>query len=117
MGKARRGSPFLPRARSRRSKWSSRTAKAALQPGWTSRAIAAPLKPLVINGVLFAASSGTRAAPAVLYAIDAASGKELWTSGKTITSPRAAACRADGGNVYVPGADGTLYAFGFEIEK
>ena len=91
--------------------------KVSLQPGWTSRAIAAPLKPLVINGILFAASSGTRAAPAVLYAIDAASGKELWTSGKTITSAARGGLSGGGGNVYVPGADGTLFAFGFDIEK
>lgn len=91
--------------------------KIALQPGWTSRPIAVPLTPLVINGVLFAASSGTRASPAVLYALDAASGKELWNSGRTITSPASGGLSGGQGNVYVPGADGTLYAFGFEIEK
>jgi hypothetical protein len=91
--------------------------KAALQPGWTSRAIAGPLAPLVVNGVLFTASSGTRNAPAVLYAIDAATGKDLWNSGRTIASPVRGGLSAGGGNVYVPGADSTLYAFGFEIEK
>jgi hypothetical protein len=35
--------------------------KPAFQTAWTSREIAAPLPPLVINGVLFAASTGTRA--------------------------------------------------------
>jgi outer membrane protein assembly factor BamB len=89
----------------------------ALQPGWTSRVITAPLTPLVINGVLFAASSGTRTAPGVLYAIDAASGKDLWNSGRTITSPVRGALSGGQGNVYVPGSDSTLYAFGFEIEK
>ncbi|OLE85599.1 MAG: hypothetical protein AUF76_00330 [Acidobacteria bacterium 13_1_20CM_2_65_9] len=93
--------------------------KVTVQPGW-ARAIAAPLKPLVINGVLFAASSGTRTAPAVLYAIDAMSGKDLWNSGRTITSSvRGGLSGLSGGqgNVYVPGSDSTLYAFGFEIEK
>jgi outer membrane protein assembly factor BamB len=94
-----------------------RGGKAALEPGWTSRAIDAPLKPLVINGVLFAASSGTRTAPAVLYAIDAASGKDLWNSGRTMTSAARGALSGGQGNVYVPGADSTLYAFGFEIAK
>jgi outer membrane protein assembly factor BamB len=89
----------------------------ALLPGWTSREIASPLPPLVINGVLFAASSGTRAAPAVLYAIDAATGKDLWNSGKTITSSVRGRLSGEQGNVYVPGSDSTLYAFGFEIEK
>lgn len=91
--------------------------KVTLQPGWTSRAIVAPLKPLVINGVLFAASSGTRTAPAVLHAIDAASGKDLWNSGRTITTSVRGGVSGGQGNVYVPGSDGTLYAFGFEIEK
>jgi outer membrane protein assembly factor BamB len=91
--------------------------KAALQRGWTSRAIAAPLKPIVINGVLFAASSGSRTAPAVLYAIDAATGKDLWNSGGAMTSPARGGLSGGQGNVYVPGSDGTLYAFGFEIPK
>jgi hypothetical protein len=91
--------------------------KIALQRGWTSRDIASPLPPLVINGVLFAASSGTRTAPAVLYAIDAASGKDLWNSGRTMTSSVRGGLSSGQGNVYVPGSDSTLYAFGFEIEK
>jgi len=89
----------------------------ALQPGWTSRVITAPLTPVVINGVLFAASSGSRTAPGVLYAIDAVSGKDLWNSGRTITSSVRGALSGGQGNVYVPGSDSTLYAFGFEIEK
>ena len=60
--------------------------KPAFAPGWTSRDIASPLPPLVVNGVLFAAASGTRTVPAVLYALDAATGKDLWNSGKTVTS-------------------------------
>jgi outer membrane protein assembly factor BamB len=91
--------------------------KATLQPGWTSRVITAPLTPLVVNGVLFATSSGTRAAPAVLYAIDAATGKDLWNSGRTIAASVRGGLSGGQGNVYVPGADGTLYAFGFDIEK
>ena len=91
--------------------------KAALQPGWTSRDIASPLPPLVVNGVLFAASSGTKAVPAVLYAIDASNGKDLWNSMRTITTSVRGGLSAGQGNVYVPGADSTLYAFGFGIEK
>jgi outer membrane protein assembly factor BamB len=91
--------------------------KAVFQPGWNSREIASPLPPLVVNGVVFAASTGSPAAPAVLYAIDAASGKELWNSGRTITSTIKGGLSAGQGNVYVPGADSTLYAFGFAIEK
>ena len=91
--------------------------KLALQPGWTSRDIASPLAPLVVNGVLFAASSGTKAVPSVLYAIDASNGKDLWNSLRTITTSVRGGLSAGQGNVYVPGADSTLYAFGFAIEK
>jgi hypothetical protein len=89
----------------------------AFAPGWTSRDIAAPVAPLVINGVLFTASNGTRTAPAVLYAMEAATGKDLWNSGKTITSVMSGGLSGGQGNVYVPGADGVLYAFGFAIER
>jgi outer membrane protein assembly factor BamB len=91
--------------------------KVALQPGWTSRIITAPLTPLVVNGVLFATSSGTRTIPATLYAMDAATGKDLWNSARTMTTTVRSGLSAGSGNVYVPGADGTLYAFGFAIEK
>ena len=91
--------------------------KLAVQPGWTSRDIASPLSPLVVNGVLFTASSGTRGVPSVLYAIDAATGKDLWNSMRTITTSVRGGLSAGQGNVYVPGADSTLYAFGFAIEK
>ena len=91
--------------------------KVTVQPGWTSRVITSPLTPIVINGVLFAASSGTRAAPSALYAIDAATGKDLWNSGRTMTSSVRGGLSGGQGNVYVPGSNSTLYAFGFEIEK
>ncbi|HMF61722.1 MAG TPA: PQQ-binding-like beta-propeller repeat protein, partial [Vicinamibacterales bacterium] len=91
--------------------------KLAFLPGWTSRDIAAPLPPLVLNGVMFAVSGGTRTAPGVLYAIDAATGKDLWNSARTITSTVRGGLSGGQGNVYVPATDGTLYAFGFAIEK
>jgi outer membrane protein assembly factor BamB len=64
----------------------------ALQPAWTSRDIASPVTPSFVNGVVFALASGEsrtaaqRPANAVLYALDATTGKELWNSGTTITS-------------------------------
>jgi outer membrane protein assembly factor BamB len=91
--------------------------KPSFQAGWTSPDLAAPLPPLVVNGVLFAVTSGTRAAPSVLSAFDASTGKLLWTSGRAIATTVTGGLSAGGGTVFVPGADGTLYAFGFEIEK
>jgi outer membrane protein assembly factor BamB len=91
--------------------------KPAFQAGWTSPDIASPLPPLVVNGVLFAAARGKGAVPGVLYALDAATGKPLWTSGRAITSTIQGGLTAGAGTVFVPGSDSTLYAFGFGIEK
>jgi hypothetical protein len=105
--------------------------KAALEAGWQSRQIAAPLAPIVLNGIVFAAASGEyrgteanlsaaerakRSTPAVLYALDAATGKELWSSGSAITSFARAGLAAGGGQVYLVTYDNTLYAFGLPLE-
>jgi outer membrane protein assembly factor BamB len=105
---------------------------AALEPGWVSRDLVSPLTPLAINGVVFAVSSGEMrakdskttaaqrakgSAPAVVYALDAATGKELWNSGKSITSFVHGGGLAGGaGQIYLGTHDGTLYSFGFPIE-
>ena len=73
-----------------------------------------PLAPIVVNGVVFAVSNS--AAP-VLYALGAATGKDLWNSGKTITMPvRSGGLTGSGGQLYLGTGDGTIYAFGFPIE-
>ena len=94
-----------------------------LEPAWSSRDMAAPGAPIVLNGVVFAASaaamegSGARKGRAVLYALDAATGKELWNSGNAMTSfvPGVPPSAGDG-QVFVVTADGTLYAFGIPLE-
>jgi hypothetical protein len=91
--------------------------KPGLAAGWTSRDLASPLSPVVIGGVLFTATPGTRAVGGVLYAIDGSTGKELYTSGRSITGVVRGSLSAGGGNVFVPTADSTFYAFGFAIEK
>jgi putative pyrroloquinoline-quinone binding quinoprotein len=93
-----------------------------LQPQWSSRDLAAPVTPAVVNGVVFAVASGDaagqRSSPAVLYALDATTGKELWTSGTTITSSvRGVGPSAGDSQVYVVTGDGTLYAFGMPAER
>ena len=94
-----------------------------LQPQWTSRDLNAPVTPAVVNGVVFALASGDakgrgKSTPAVLYALDAATGKELWTSGTTITgSVRGVGPSAGDSQVYVAASDGTLYVFGMPAER
>ena len=104
----------------------------SLLPGWLSRDMISPLPPMIINGVIFAVSSGEfrseddklsavervqRSSPAVLYALDGATGKVLWDSGKTITSfVHSGGLSGGAGQLYLQTYDQTLYAFGFPIE-
>jgi outer membrane protein assembly factor BamB len=105
--------------------------RVTLEAAWQSRELAAPLAPIVVNGIVFAAASGEyhgpdaglsaadrakRSTPAVLYALDAATGKELWSSGTAITSFARAGLSAGGGQVYLVTYDNTLYAFGIPLE-
>jgi outer membrane protein assembly factor BamB len=87
---------------------------------------------MIINNVVFALSSGEyrsndakmsaaerikRSSPAVLYALDYSTGKELWNSGKSITSFVHGGTLSGGGTqVYLETHDGNFYAFGFYIE-
>jgi outer membrane protein assembly factor BamB len=90
----------------------------ALEKGWTSRDITSPITPMIINGVVFSASTGQRGTPAVLYALDGTTGKELWNSGKTIASfiGHGGGLSGGGTQLYLGTYDGTLYSFGFPIE-
>ena len=99
--------------------------KPTLQPGWTtSRALGAPATPVIVNNVAFAVSSGKPAAaggagtPAVLYALNAMTGKEMWSSGTTIKSYMPGrAIWTSNSQVYVAGNDGTVYGFGFALDR
>jgi outer membrane protein assembly factor BamB len=96
-----------------------------LQPQWVSRDLASPVTPAVVNGVVFALASGEatgaatkRSTPAVLYALDGSTGKELWTSGNTIASfVQGVGPSAGDSQVYVVTYDGTLYTFGMPAER
>jgi hypothetical protein len=105
------------------------TNKPTLIPMWMSREMHAPEPPTVANGVVYVLLSGKtsdesrgaiKAPPgldpnAVLYALDAETGRELYSSNKLISSfthfnqPVVA-----GGQVYVCTWDGKIYAFGLK---
>jgi len=105
------------------------TNKPTLVPRWMSREMHAPESPTVANGVVYALlsgktsdeSRGTIKPPpglnpnAVLIAVDAETGRELYSSGTLITSfthfnePVVA-----GGQVYICTWDGKVYAFGLK---
>lgn len=90
----------------------------ALHEEWKSREMVSPEPPIVVNGVAFALSSGlAKSAPAVLYALDGMTGKELWNSGKSIATYSATGISAGGSKVYVGTHDGMLYAFGYLLPR
>jgi outer membrane protein assembly factor BamB len=92
-----------------------------------------PLPPIIVNGVIFAASSGeyhpasgaptaaeraSRSVPAVVYALDADTDKEVWSSGRTVTSfVHSGGLWAGGGQVYLSTYDNTVYAFGYAMGR
>lgn len=91
--------------------------KPALVPGWVSRDLTSPLPPIVVNGIVFAVSGGSAAKPAVLYALDGKTGKELWNSGTTIAGyvlPTGGLSES-ASQLYLATADSTIYAFGIPI--
>jgi putative pyrroloquinoline-quinone-binding quinoprotein len=102
----------------------------ALTKAWESRGLTSPLAPIVVNGMVIAVSSGEfrgagaltaaaraqRSVPAVLYVLDAASGKPMWSSGTKIASFARSGLSAGGGQVYVVTYDNHLYAFGVPME-
>ena len=104
-----------------------------LSPAWISRNMAVPEPPVVANGVVFALSSGefirqvkesgalyTAAeriertkGNATLFALDAATGKELFSSGNTMPSfTHFGGLAISDGRVFVTTHDSTVYAFG-----
>jgi len=104
----------------------------SLTPAWVSPDMNSPLTPMVVNGVVFAVGSGEyhsasassspadrvkRSVPATLYALDGATGKELWSSGNTMKSFASAGLSESPGQVYVVTYDGNFYTFGMPGER
>ncbi len=89
----------------------------SIESGWVSREMTSPLPPMIVNDVVFAVAGGTPSSPAVLYALDPGTGKEIWNSGNSIGSfIPSGGLSAGGSQLYLGAADGTLYAFGFPME-
>ena len=108
--------------------------KTWLEPAWMSRDMNKAEPPVVANGIVFAYGSGennTQATPeeglgantskerisksthAILYALDAETGKELWSSGNEITSfAHFSGLSVANGRVYLGTYDSNLYSFG-----
>jgi hypothetical protein len=89
----------------------------ALTPAWISRDLRNPAPPVIANGVVFALDGGDKSAHATLYALDAATGKELYSSGDAIeTYTHLAGMSVGDGHVFFTTHDNTLYSFGIPLE-
>ncbi len=109
--------------------------KPVLTPAWLSRDMNQAEPPLIANGIVFAYGSGENTAQAfpdvgldfrmerrvplsthaVLFALDAQTGKELWNSGKQITNwNHWSGIALANGQVYINTYDGNLYCFGLK---
>jgi hypothetical protein len=96
----------------------------SLETAWTSTDLTMPATPIIVNGVVFALSTGQPAAaagtasPAMLHAYDGITGKALWNSGKSMTTFASPGSYWSGlSQVYVGTNDGTISAFGFADER
>jgi len=106
-----------------------------LPPAWLSRNMVTAETPAVTNGVVFAVAAGeftaqahdtaggiynspervAKSVPAILYALDALTGKELWSSGEQVTSfMHQSGIAVAGGRVIFGVNDGTVYCFGLK---
>lgn len=89
--------------------------KMMLTPAWISRDLVNPAPPAVANGVVFALEGGNT--HATLYALDAATGKQLYSSGDAIgTHAHLAGISIGDGHVFFATHDNTLYSFGIPLE-
>ena len=107
--------------------------KPTLEPIWKSLDMSVPEPPVIANGVVFALSNGENVSQvdatghiynsefrathpsghAVLYALDGATGKVLFSSGDTISSfSHFSGLSVADGRVFVVTWDNTVYAFG-----
>jgi outer membrane protein assembly factor BamB len=100
--------------------------KPVLTPAWVSRDLNFPMPPVIASGVAFVLSAGefTRqtqrpkgSTHATLYALDALTGKELYSSRNLVSAPATlTGLTVANGRVYFGAIDGTFYAFGMYME-
>jgi outer membrane protein assembly factor BamB len=110
-------------------------AKLQLTPAWISRDMNRAEPPVIANGIVFAYGNGEftdqaypdigiadtadrripKSTHAVLYALDAQTGKELWSSGDQIASwNHWSGLSVANGRVYIATFDSVLYCFGVQ---
>jgi len=100
--------------------------KTVLTPAWVSRDMHSPEPPVITTGVVFALSAGEygkdghpkSSTHATLYALDAMSGKELYSTGEQVTTPgNLTGVTVANGRVFFGTNDSTLWGFGVYMER
>jgi len=91
--------------------------KPSLTPAWASRDMVSPEPPVTTGGIVFALSTGGNS-NAILYALDGATGKELYSSGTQVTAPgNRTGMTVANGRVFFTTTDNTLWGFGIYLER
>lgn len=95
--------------------------KPSLTPAWQSRDMVSPAAPVIMNGLVVALSTGEAASSkkggrAILYVLDAGTGKELYVGDKA-TAYSSSGLAVANSQIYFATHDGTLYAYGIPLER
>jgi outer membrane protein assembly factor BamB len=91
--------------------------KMSLVPAWSSRDMVNPAPPVIANGLVIALSQGDASNHAILYVLDATTGKELYSSGDAVnTYAHNAGVSVGDGHAFFVTHDNTLYSFGIGME-
>ena len=91
--------------------------KPVLTPAWVSRDMQSPEPPVITSGVAFALAAGT-STHATLFALDATTGKEMYSTGTQVSAPASLmGVTVANGRVYFTTTDNTMYAFGIPLER
>jgi outer membrane protein assembly factor BamB len=91
--------------------------KTTLVPAWVSRDLVNPAPPVIANGLVIALSQGDASTHATLFVLDAATGKELYSSGDAIdTYAHMAGVAVGDGHAFFVTHDNVMYSFGIGME-
>lgn len=105
------------------TRWRYRAGKEGLRAfhgiaeAWRAAQMAGALPPLIMNGVLYVLAPGKGSTHAVFYALDARTGKQLYSSGEQVASfVDSSGLAVANGHIFFGTADNTLYCFGLPLE-
>ncbi len=86
---------------------------------WVSGPLASPAPAVIANGVVFVLSTaGTQVSNgATLHALDAITGKDLYSGAVSTTTPPSGGLALANGRIYFTGHDNAVYCFGMPAEQ